>query len=120
LKVFPLVVSYEQGFDSPAVYLWCTDRCREEGLLNQNRVQPVTFADVEDFEALLALGTTVRHSAIDILREKTGERWRLGRFDVLLHHRASRPLDLRLPALTQDYDDIAARSIRRAFGREPD
>lgn len=117
LKVFPLVVAYEGCLDSPAIYAWCEDRCREERLLGQRRVASVTFAAVEDFEALLALGTN-GHSAIDILREKTGGRWKWGRFDVLLDLRKKGDLELRLPELTKDFQGIFARSVKRVFGRE--
>ena len=96
LKLFPLLVTYEPVFDSPAMYAWCEERCAELGLLQQSRVAPMTFASVEDFEALLALGTRGQ-SAIDILRQKTGAYWRLGRFDALLHVRKTNDLDLRLP-----------------------
>lgn len=118
LKVFPMVVSYEQGLDSPALYAWCEERCREEGLLTQARVHPITFAGVGDFEGLVAL-TTRGQSAVDILRQKTGERWKHGRFNVLLHERKKSDLELRLPALTELFDEISTRSMRTVFGREP-
>lgn len=117
LKVYPLLVTYEIGLDSPALYLWAADRCAEEGLLGQSHVAPVTFASIEDFEALLALSTR-GHSAIDILRQKTSARWREGRFDMLLHERKEADLDLRLPGLTEEFDEIFARSTKRVFGRE--
>ncbi len=118
LKVYPVLVTYEIGLDSPALYRWTAGRCAEESLLQHSRVEPVTFASIEDFEALLALSTRGQ-SAIDILRQKTSTRWREGRLDVLLHERKRDELDLRLPELTAEFDAIFARCTKRVFGREP-
>lgn len=114
-KVYPMLVTYEHLFDTPAMYRWCEKRLLSEGLLQQDRVEPMTFAAVEDFEAIIALGTR-GHSVMDILREKCGARQRYSRLELLLHGRKKGAFDLRPDGTAKDLDDLMVRS-QRLFGR---
>jgi hypothetical protein len=54
VRVFPILVTYEGLGEDVLFYRWIRKLCRERNLMSQERVAPVTFVDVEEFEILMS------------------------------------------------------------------
>jgi hypothetical protein len=113
--ILPVVVTFDDyGADNPSMTKWIAHRCREEGLLQQRRVRPLTMMDVDLFERLLGVSTH-GHAVTDILKKKALAPWDQGRLVELLRETIRPGQFGAVPELVQAYDEIMRRMQANLF-----
>lgn len=117
-QVYPVIVMYDElGIDNLTAYEWVATRCRAEKLLQDRRVRPVTFALVNEFEELAALGAN-GVALLDVLQKKTRAEWAAQMsFSVHLRDVRQNSDDRRLSGLIDDYNALTAGMRARLFQR---
>lgn len=116
LKIFPVVVTFDDLGDNEEFYRWVRQRCKEEHLLRQHRVVSPSIINIAEFEMLMNLAY---HgvSVFTVLAQRDDARtWGLQSKELLLNHYRDLP-DSRLPFLSQQFQQISQRIHDRLFRR---
>jgi hypothetical protein len=103
VRIIPVILTYDSLCEQWPLYRWMRDRCREEGVLQQKDVAPLTLARIEEFEELMRFAAE-GESVVGILRkrEKSFKDRRLD--EVLFAMSTSRPK--RLPLFDNMYQEL--------------
>ena len=118
-RLIPVLLTYDSLCEHTLLYRWLQARCKEERLLQQKDVAPLTLARIDEFELLMAMAAR-GDSVVGILRQREGA-WRDRRLGELLY--ANRPRSrgnpTRLPFLTELFDQLAQATTARLFTAGP-
>ena len=106
--VYPVLVTYDMLCENHVLYEWLEERCRDEGLLAQVNVGPLTLADVSDFERLLAHAAGGQ-SVVRLLKLRESK-WKNRRLEVQL---ADAGGPRRLPPTESDFETAKNTAIAR-------
>jgi hypothetical protein len=108
-KVFPMLVTYDHlGADNPGFYMWLTDRCKAENLLQQAAVLQLVTLNVEKFESLMGFAAAGGNIFEPLERRGPDER-----ADVALFDAAAEFESTRLPEIDQQFQKIMNRLLAR-------
>ena len=108
-KIFPMLVTYDHlGADNPGFYVWLSDRCKAENLLQQAGVLQLVTLNVEKFESLRGFGAA-GGDIFGVLERRGPEE----RADVALFDAGTDIESTRLPELEQRFQTIMDRLLTR-------
>ncbi len=116
-RIFPVLLSYDHLGENAALYEWLDEQCKKLNLLQHPTVQPLTLMEMDDYEALLKLAADGR-SIIDLLAQKVGPKWRLGRMTSFVHE-LGKGVPMRLPSFETHFQQITDATSMRLFGQKP-
>jgi hypothetical protein len=105
MRIIPVILTYDSLCEHVLLYRWIRDRCKDEGVLQQKDVAPLTLARIEEFEELMRLASEGK-SVVGALRKRE-QSFKDRRLDELLfaiEGRVGKPK--RLPFLSRIYGEI--------------
>jgi hypothetical protein len=118
VRVFPVLVTFDDLCANSFLYEWLTERCRQHSLLQQDGVAPLTIAVVDDYERLI--GAPVHGKSISkVLASRFTRQLMNERLDVVLY---GLEVSSRLPGTDKAYRQLADRMnkrLRDAGARDP-
>jgi hypothetical protein len=117
VEIFPVLVTFEEVFDSHWLQRWVAESCARFGLFAGDAVRPVAIASVSTLEELLGMAA---HgvSVLDVLRAKAAPDWRERPLQHVMARMSKGLPSVRSPIVEATYRDMMNRSAVRMFGRE--
>jgi hypothetical protein len=116
VEVFPVLVMFEEVFDTYYLQQWVGETCSRIGLFAGERVRPVVLASLTNLE--LMLGLLARGiSVVDVLRAKASPEWRQRPLQHVIAHESRGHQRTRPPAVERAYRDVLNSSTMKMFGR---
>ena len=113
VRILPVIVSYDSLGESDTLYRWLERQCLAEKLLQGPSVGPVTLADIEDFEALMAYVADGK-SVVQLLRKReTVAKYR--RLDQIIAENPLPQRRKRLPIFEREFKKMTHKIIERLF-----
>jgi hypothetical protein len=109
VKIIPVIVMYDEPLEHVGVIDWWTRRCSEEKLFGAS--MPLMVITIDMFEALMSLLARGRDLG-DMLTSRQSQRWRRQRLDVFLAETIPDWRQVRLPAIQDRFDAIAAAGLQ--------
>ena len=113
VRIFPVLVTYDNLCDNAMLSGWLIDRCKTHGLLQQAKVAPLTIAAVDDYERLLA-APSQKKSPVEILASRSSPRLKNERLEVVLYGHEVEP---RLPGTDAEYHELTDRVLVKLEGK---
>jgi hypothetical protein len=105
--VLPLIVTFDDVGESPALYAWLDQRCKDDRVLSwRNGVRPVTLATSSTLELLLAAAARTG-SVCDLVTEKINGEWRRCTSQEFLLQKVQALDARRLPSLVARFERIS-------------
>jgi hypothetical protein len=114
-RVFPTILTYDNLAENAALYRWLDERCREEGLLQDPRIAPLTVMSIDEYEAVLSLATR-GVSVTSFMAQKTETAWRAAPTNWLVHELGQGEGLPRLPSQLREFDALTDRCVMRLWG----
>jgi hypothetical protein len=117
VEVFPVLVTFEEVFDSFWLQQWVAETCSRCGLFMAERVRPVVLASVSNLELLLGMAA---HgvSVLDVLRTKASTAWRQRPLQHVMAQMSKRLSGVRPPVVEAAFRDVMDRATMKMFGRQ--
>jgi hypothetical protein len=115
-RLLPVLLTYDSLCEDVTLYRWIETRCRDLGLLQQWKVAPLTIARVDDFERLMSFSARGGR-VVPFLRQRENSHWRHRRLDQMLAEMMPEDLPVRLPAVTEQFDEVLSGLGLRLFGK---
>ncbi|HEY1816367.1 MAG TPA: hypothetical protein VGG74_28665 [Kofleriaceae bacterium] len=101
LHVIPVLVTFDDMGEDIHLYEWIEERCRTEGLLQQQAVSPLVLANVDEYERIMAM--TARQESISSFLRERDTTWRQRRINVQLR---STRADDRFPEMVEAFNRV--------------
>lgn len=118
LKIYPVVVTFDDFGDHEDFYGWLRQRCHEERLFRQHRIVPPSVMTIAEFEILMSLAY-YGVSIFKVLAQRDQpQTWGLQTKELLLRNCRSSQ-HTRLPFLNQQFQQIAQLCHDRLFRPQP-
>lgn len=112
--VIPVLVTFDDLGEESHLYEWIVERCRANGLLQQEKVSPLVLANVDEYERIMAM--TARGEPISVFLRQRDTTWQNRRINVQL--RSTREDD-RLPEMVSVFDAVVQALGRRTRAAMP-
>jgi hypothetical protein len=111
--VIPVVISFDNVGESGVLYKWIEEECDRLGILSARpQVRPLTILTPEDYEAMLALGSSGKRICELLLQKsQTAQKW--GRTDRFLYRLTGGSRSMRLPNMERRFKDLTDRVLHR-------
>src|SRR5262245_30464738 len=117
VPIVPILVTYEGLGEDVLFYRWIRERCRVRNLLRQDRVAPITFIDVEEFETLMSYIAQGRSLLGFLNKRKPNRPWYDRRIDQQLSE--IEPRIPRLPYVVELFQKLKGEALASVKQREP-
>ncbi len=114
-RLIPVLLTYDSLCEDILLYRWIETRCRDLGLLQQWRVDPLTLARVDQFERLMSFCATGGR-LIPLFRQRETH-WRHRRLDQMLEETLPKDIPPRLPVIGRMFDEMLSGLGIRLFGK---
>jgi len=115
--IFPVLVTYDNIGETPLLYRWLSQRCTEEGLLQQDGVASLVVMAIDDYEFFFSLMTN-NLNPIEILAERNETfEGRMTPVRQAIIETAGEQAVTRPTWLDQAFNDLAGEGLRRLYNR---
>ncbi|WP_160174351.1 hypothetical protein, partial [Archangium violaceum] len=114
-RIFPVLITFDELCENPALYQWIEKRCSEMGILQPPDTAAVTLVTLDEFEAMMSLASK-GHPVSSFLAKKTSKDWRYATTQALLRDLSPDGSLLRLKHLQERFNHICDRAQERLFG----